>query len=212
MKYESKDNMSKTKEKNKKKNGNGKVGINKYKNYAPDMYAPRKMCAKSGSAKHLSIHCKINSTPTSSPTITPSQPLMTNLAPPNLSSLTAQFAFMPFMNPFLAYNMNFSMPWNMNMNNDYSLYASQLENAMNSDLSKIELVNAPKIKSQTPMVEAKPSSSKPVVANSGKNSKVGTNKARPKTAWGTKNNLNSFSVCREEERIFGTLIVDVQGT
>ena len=123
LKVESKDNVSKTKEKKKKKNRNGKVGINKQNNYAPDMYALRKVCAKCGSANNLSINCKINSTPILSPTVTPSQPLMPNLAQPNISTLTAQFASMPFINPFLAYNMNFAMPWNMNMNNDYSLYA-----------------------------------------------------------------------------------------
>ena len=124
MKDERKDNVSKTKEKNKNKNRNGKVGINKHNNYAPDMYAPRKVCAKYSNANHLSIHCKINSIPTSSPTTTPSQPLMPSLALPNLSALTAQFTSMPFMNPFLAYNMNFAMSWNINMNNDYILYAS----------------------------------------------------------------------------------------
>ena len=60
---------------------------------------------------------------------------------------------MPLMNPFLAYNMNFSMPWNMNMNPDNNPYASQFINAMNSELSKIELVNVPLTKSQTPKVE-----------------------------------------------------------
>ena len=33
------------------------------------------------------------------------------------------------------------------------------------------------------MIEIEPSSSKPVVANSGKKSKAGTNKGGPKTAW-----------------------------
>ena len=61
------------------------------------------------------------------------------------------------------------------------------------------------------MVKTEPSSSKPVVANSGKKSKVGTNKAGPKTAWVPKNNWNIFGVCREEERIFGTLTLDVKG-
>ena len=134
LKDERKDNVSKTKEKKKKKNRNGKVGINKHNNYAPDMYAPRNVCAKCGSANHLSINCKINSTHIFSPTVTPSQPFMPNLAPPNLFALTAQFASLPFINPFVAYNMNFAMPWNMNMNNDYSLNASQLANVMNSDL------------------------------------------------------------------------------
>ena len=108
---------------------------------------------------------------------------MPNLAPPNLSALTAQFASIPFINPFLAYNMNFVMPWNMNINNDYSLYASQFANAINSDLSKIEPVNVPMTKSQTPMVETVTSSSKPVVANSGGKKNVETNKAGPKTGW-----------------------------
>ena len=177
LKDESKDNLSKAKEKNKKKNRNRNVGNNNHNNYAPDMYVPRKVCAKCGSVNHLSINCKTNSTPMFSPTVTPSQPLMFNLAPPNLSALTTQFASMPFINPFFAYNMNFSMPWNMNMNNDYSLYASQFVNTMNSDLSKIEPVNVPMTKSQTPMIKTEPSSSKPVVANSCKKSKVGTNKA-----------------------------------
>ena len=75
------------------------------------------------------------------------------------------------------------MPWNMNINNDYSLYASKFVLAMNSDLSKIELVNVPMNKSQTLKVETESSSSKPVVANSGKKSKGGTNKDGPKIAW-----------------------------
>ena len=146
VKDESKDNVSKTKEKN--KNKNGKVGINKHNNYAPDMYAPRKVCAKCGSANHLSIHCKINSKPTSSHTITPSQPLMPNLAPPNLSALTAQFASMTFMNPFIAYNMNFAMPWNMIMNNDYSLYASQLANESIVTCQKLSLLMNQRLKAR----------------------------------------------------------------
>ena len=86
---------------------------------------------------------------------------------------------MPFMNPFLAYNMNFAMPWNMNTNTDNNPYASQFINAMNSELSKIEFVNVPLTKSQSPKVENEPSSSKPVMAKS----KVRANKAGPKTAW-----------------------------
>ena len=92
LKVVGKDNMSKTKGQNKKKNRNGKVGINKHNNYAPDMYAPRKVCAKYGSANHLSINCKIVTTHIPLPTVTHSQLLMPNLAPPNLSTLSAQFA------------------------------------------------------------------------------------------------------------------------
>ena len=58
---------------------------------------------------------------------------------------------MSFMNPFFAYNMNFSMPWNMSP--DFSLYASNFQNAMNSDSSKNEHVNVPLTQCQTPKVE-----------------------------------------------------------
>ena len=116
------DDMFKTKEIKKKKNRNGKVGMNKHGNYVSDVYAPRKVCAKCGSTNHLSIDCKTVSAPISN--TSPSQLLMPNLATPNLAALYAQFSAMPFMNPFLAYNMNFAMPWNMNMNADNNPYAS----------------------------------------------------------------------------------------
>ena len=173
--------MVKTKEIKKKKNRIGKVGINKHNNYASDVYAPRKIYAKCGSTNHLSIDCKTVYAPISNSS--PSQLLMPNLAPPNLAPLSAQFSAMPFMNPFLAYNKNFDMSWNMNMDPDNNPYASQFINAMNSELSKVEPVTVPLTKIQIPNVENEPSSPKPVVANSGRNSKVRTNKAGPKTAW-----------------------------
>ena len=43
----------------KKKNRNGKVGINKDNNYTHDMYAPKKVCSKCGSVNHLAMHCKV---------------------------------------------------------------------------------------------------------------------------------------------------------
>ena len=98
------------------KNRNGKVGINKHNSYVQDIYAPIKVSTKCGSVNHLSIDYKtaLSSTPSQSP--------MPNLDTP---PLPAQFSQMPFMNQFLAYNMNFvAMPWNMNL--DYSLYASLL--------------------------------------------------------------------------------------
>ena len=137
--------VSKTKDKRNKKNRNGKVGINKHNNYAPYMYAPRKVCAKCGSVNHLSIDYNIVSS------LTPSQPLMPNLATPALAALPVQFASMPFMNTFLAYNINFDMPWNINPN--FSLYASNFQNTMISDSSKNEHVNAPLTQRQTPKVE-----------------------------------------------------------
>ena len=39
----------------KKKNRNGKVGINKNNNYTPDKHAPRKVCSKCGSSNHLAM-------------------------------------------------------------------------------------------------------------------------------------------------------------
>ena len=65
----------------------------------------------------------------------------------------------------------------LNMNADNIPYAPQYINAMNNELSKIEPANVPLTKSQTLKVENEPSSSKPVVANSGRKSKVRTNKA-----------------------------------
>ena len=42
----------------KKKNRNGKVGIDKKSNYTPDKHAPRKACSKCGSSNHLAMQCK----------------------------------------------------------------------------------------------------------------------------------------------------------
>ena len=39
----------------KKKNMNGKVGINKNSNYTPYKHAPRKVCLKCGSSNHLAM-------------------------------------------------------------------------------------------------------------------------------------------------------------
>ena len=42
----------------KKKNRNGKVGINKNNNYTPDKHAPRKVSSKCGSSNHLAMQYK----------------------------------------------------------------------------------------------------------------------------------------------------------
>lgn len=42
----------------KKKNRNGKVGINKHNNYIIDKYAPRKTCVNCASVNHLSTNCR----------------------------------------------------------------------------------------------------------------------------------------------------------
>ena len=53
----------------KKKNRNGKVGINKNNNYTPDKYAPRKVFSKCGSSNHLAMQCKTVVPPIFSPTM-----------------------------------------------------------------------------------------------------------------------------------------------
>ena len=86
-----------------KKNRNGKVGINKHNNYAPDMHAPRKVFSKYGSVNHLSMHCKF---------VTPSviSPSMPALVDQNFSCFT-QLPYLP--NPYFQYgNLNMpSMSW-----------------------------------------------------------------------------------------------------
>ena len=42
----------------KKSSRNGKVGINKRKDYTPDKIVVRKTCSKCGSVNHLAINCK----------------------------------------------------------------------------------------------------------------------------------------------------------
>ena len=87
----------------KKKNINGKVGINKKNNYTLEMYAPRKVCSKCGSVNHLAMHCKV----VVPPMISPSMP---TLVDQNFNGL-AQIPFLP--NPYYQYeNTNmFTMPW-----------------------------------------------------------------------------------------------------
>ena len=53
----------------KKKNKNGKVGINKNNNYTPDKHAPRKVCSKCDSSNHLVMQCKIIVPPIFSPSM-----------------------------------------------------------------------------------------------------------------------------------------------
>ena len=97
----------------KKKNRNGKVGINKHNNYTPDMYAPRKVCSKCGSVNHLSMHCKV---------VAPSMisPSMPALVDQNFSGFT-QLPYLP--NPYFQYgNINMpSMPWGTpHVNNSFA--------------------------------------------------------------------------------------------
>lgn len=103
--------------KQRKKNRNGKAGINKHGNYTPDMYAPRKVCVKCGSSNHLVIHCKsTNST-------MPANFMFSNLVAPHTH---VPYAYMTYLfNPYFAYantNMH-AIPWNMSFGNH--AYASQ---------------------------------------------------------------------------------------
>ncbi|KAK1373166.1 hypothetical protein POM88_029359 [Heracleum sosnowskyi] len=104
---------------NKKNNRNGKVGINKHKNYTLDKYAPRKTCVNCGSVSHLSTNCKFVKKPANvkmpKPALNVSMPTMHVI--PNMFAPYAQYhnpyASMPFVpNPYMnMFNMP-QMPWN----------------------------------------------------------------------------------------------------
>ncbi|KAK1392286.1 hypothetical protein POM88_011342 [Heracleum sosnowskyi] len=105
---------------NKKNNRNGKVGINKHKNYTPDKYAPRKTCVNCGSVSHLSTNCKsVKKTANvkmSKPAMNGSMPTMPVM--PNMFAPYAQFqnpyASMPFVpNPYMNMFNVPQMPWNV---------------------------------------------------------------------------------------------------
>ena len=70
----------------KKKNRNGKVGINKNNNYTPDKHAHRKVCSKCGSSNHLAMQCKI---------IVP--PVFSQSMHANVDQNFSDFAQMPFL-------------------------------------------------------------------------------------------------------------------
>ena len=74
----------------KKKNRNGKVGINKHSNYTPDMCAPRKVCSKCGSVNHLVMHCKV----VVPPMISPSMP---TLVDQNFNGLAQFLSYLIFI-------------------------------------------------------------------------------------------------------------------
>ena len=77
----------------KKKNRNGKVGINKNSNYSPDKHAPRKVCSKCGSSNHLAMQCK---------NVVPSA--FSKSIPTNINKNFSGFPHMPFLpNPFYLY-------------------------------------------------------------------------------------------------------------
>ena len=97
----------------KKKNRNGKVGINKNRNYSPDKHAPRKVYSKCGSSNHLAMECK---------NVVPSA--FSKSMPANVNQNFSGFSQMPFLpNPFYLYgNASITpMPWgNQTVNNPFA--------------------------------------------------------------------------------------------
>ncbi|MDV3180596.1 MAG: hypothetical protein Q8829_02870, partial [Candidatus Phytoplasma australasiaticum] len=96
---------------------------NKYNNYTPDKYAPRKISVKCGSVNHFSVNCKLAMpTPMSAPSSFSNMIAMFAM-PMNVmpaQNMNAQFANMPFApNPYYAAfsmpQMPFSMPYWNNM-------------------------------------------------------------------------------------------------
>ncbi|KAK1388364.1 hypothetical protein POM88_016542 [Heracleum sosnowskyi] len=93
----------------KKKNINGKVGINKHNNYTRDKYAPRKTCVNCGSVNHLSSYCKsVKSANVQMHMSMPNvhMPFIPNMFAHNAhaSNLYANMSFIP--NPYMnAFNM-----------------------------------------------------------------------------------------------------------
>ncbi|KAK1395993.1 hypothetical protein POM88_005856 [Heracleum sosnowskyi] len=100
----------------KKKNRNGKVGINKHNNYTPDKYAPRKTRVNCGSVNHLSTNYKsVKNANVQMPMPVPNvhMPVMPNMFAHNAhaSNLYANMSFVP--NPYMnAFNIP-QMPWKM---------------------------------------------------------------------------------------------------
>ncbi|KAK1369311.1 hypothetical protein POM88_035403 [Heracleum sosnowskyi] len=101
----------------KKKNRNGKVGINKHNNYTPDKYAPTKTCVKCGSVNHLSTNCKTVKTPSVQMLMhVPNMPMpvMHNMFAhtDQASNLYVNMPFVsnPYMNAFTMPQMTWSMP------------------------------------------------------------------------------------------------------
>ncbi|KAK1369366.1 hypothetical protein POM88_035458 [Heracleum sosnowskyi] len=101
----------------KKKNRNGKVGINKHNNYTPDKYAPRKTCVKCGNVNHLSTNYKtVKTSSVQMPMPVPNVPIpaMHNMFAhtDHASHLYANMPFVsnPYMNAFTMPQMTWSMP------------------------------------------------------------------------------------------------------
>ena len=167
----------------KKKNRNGKVGINKKNNYTSDKYAPRKTCVKCGSVNHLSVNCtnmKNSSVHMPMPTV----PMNAMPAMPNMFVQNAhahnQFANMPYVpNPYFnAFSMP-NMTWNMpGLNN---MFAPQFPYPVIDNCANEQMTNSV-FQRPTPKVKVDLKPPKPEVQKGGKNKK-NSNKAGPKETW-----------------------------
>ncbi|KAK1373969.1 hypothetical protein POM88_030162 [Heracleum sosnowskyi] len=118
----------------KKKNRNGKVGINKHNNYTLDKYAPRKTCVKCGSVNHASTNCKSVKTPSvQMPMHVLNMPMlvMYNMFAhiDQASNLHANMSFVsnPHMNAFTMPQITWSMPhMNVMYAQNEQMYASNM--------------------------------------------------------------------------------------
>ena len=127
----------------KKKNRNGKVGIDKNSNYTPDKHAPRKVCSKYGSSNHLAMQCK-NVVP----------PVFIQSIPTNVDQNFSGFPQMPFLpNPFYLYGYATMtpMPWGTPTINNSFAY-NYPENTSKSYSQPIASVK-PKRQRPTPKVK-----------------------------------------------------------
>ncbi|KAK1398155.1 hypothetical protein POM88_008018 [Heracleum sosnowskyi] len=166
----------------KKKNRNGKVGINKHNNFTPDKYAPRKTCVNCGSVNHLTTYCKsVKNANVHLPKHVMNVPMFIMSAMPNLFDQNVhQYTNMPFVpNPYFnAFSMP-QMPWNIpSMNNMYANIAPMHA----SNLYASEHLTNPILQRSTPKVKVDLNQSKPKVQNDMVNRKK-ANKIGPKETW-----------------------------
>ena len=157
----------------KKKNRNGKVGINKNNNYTPDKYAPRKVCSKCGSSNHLAMQCK---------TVVP--PIFSPSMPAQVDQNFSGFAQMPFLpNPYYLYgNASMSsMPWSTPTVNNSFAYTYP-ENASKS-YSQPKISVKAKGQRPAPKVKVDLTSSKPKEEKQVTKPKASTNRPGPKAIW-----------------------------
>ena len=157
----------------KKKNRNGKVGINKNINYTPDKHAPRKVCSKCGSSNHLAMQCK-NVVP----------PVFSQSMPVNVDQNFSGFPQMSFLpNPYYLYgNASMtSMPWGTpTVNNSFAYtYPENVSKSYSQPKASVKT----KGQRPAPKVKVDLTSSEPKVEKHVTKPKASTNKPGPKAIW-----------------------------